>query len=68
MLEQWKKPEEIKKLGNEVEQELRKVVTERWGIRIHQVYITDVVPTRAYKILDGTPPPMMPVMAHEETD
>lgn len=67
-VEQWRQPEEIKKLGEAVEQELRKIVTEKWGIKIHQVYITDVVPAKAYKILDGAPPQMMPLIAPQESD
>ena len=40
---------ELKKLEDEVEDELRKLVTERWGIKIHQVYLTDVAPVTVYR-------------------
>ena len=42
--EQWKTPEFIKQLADEVKVELRKDVTEPWGIRIQEVYITHGVP------------------------
>lgn len=65
-IEQWKDPAEIRKLGEAVEQELRKIVTEKWGIKIHQVYITDVVPAKAYKILDGGPSPPTQLILQQE--
>ncbi|MBI4140078.1 hypothetical protein HY483_03905 [Candidatus Woesearchaeota archaeon] len=39
----WKAPKSIEILEDEVLKELRKIVTEKWGLKVHKVYITDVV-------------------------
>ncbi len=39
----WKTPKSIEILEDEVLKELRKIVTEKWGLKVHKVYITDVV-------------------------
>lgn len=47
----WKKPETISDLEKKVVEELRKVVTEKWGIKVHQVYVTDVTNARIFKFV-----------------
>jgi regulator of protease activity HflC (stomatin/prohibitin superfamily) len=37
----WKSPGVVKQVEQEVLKELREVVTERWGLKIHNIYITD---------------------------
>jgi regulator of protease activity HflC (stomatin/prohibitin superfamily) len=37
----WKSPEVVKQVETSVLEELREVVTGKWGLHIHNVYITD---------------------------
>jgi len=39
--QEWKDPDEVAKLEEQVKEELRQVVTEKWGLKIHRVYVTD---------------------------
>ena len=48
---EWKMPETISTLERHVIEELRKIVTEKWGLRIHQIYITDVTDAKIYKLV-----------------
>jgi hypothetical protein len=50
----WKKPETIIELEKKVVEELRKLVTEKWGIKLHQVYVTDVTNARIFKFVGDT--------------
>jgi len=47
----WKDPQTITTLEKHVIDELRKIVTEKWGLKIHQVYITDVTDAAIYKLV-----------------
>jgi hypothetical protein len=49
--EDWKNPSTITTLESSVESELKKVVTERWGLKIHKVYVTDLVPCNVSRLL-----------------
>ncbi|EKD27677.1 MAG: hypothetical protein ACD_79C00638G0003 [uncultured bacterium] len=49
--EEWKNPDTIANLERQVIEELRKVVTDKWGLKIHQLYVTDVTDTRIIKIV-----------------
>jgi hypothetical protein len=40
-LESWRDKKEIEKLEDEITKDLRKVVTDKWGLKIHQFSITD---------------------------
>jgi len=51
----WKKPETISTLERHVLEELRKIVTEKWGLKIHQIYITDVTDARIHKFVGAEP-------------
>lgn len=37
---EWKNPKVIEELEEEVKKELRKIVTEDWGLKIYEIYIT----------------------------
>lgn len=41
---EWQDPQVISQLEEEVLNELSELVTEKWGLKIHRVYITDNVP------------------------
>jgi len=49
--DEWKEPGTIINLEKQVIEELRKVVTEKWGLKIHQIYITDVTDARIIKFV-----------------
>jgi hypothetical protein len=36
-------------------EELRKIVTEKWGLKIHQIYITDVTDAKIVKFAGDVP-------------
>ncbi|MCX8147566.1 MAG: hypothetical protein N3D84_03805 [Candidatus Woesearchaeota archaeon] len=38
----WTNSENIDNLAKDVEKELRKIATEKWGLKIHKIYITDI--------------------------
>jgi len=59
--EEWKNPATISSLEKDVVDELRKIVTEKWGLKIHQVYITDVTDARVYKFAGSEHMPALPV-------
>jgi len=50
----WKMPATIIELEKKVVEELRKLVTEKWGIKVHQVYVTDVTDARIFKFVGDT--------------
>jgi len=52
--EDWKKPETIAELEKKVVEELRKLATEKWGIKVHQIYVTDVTNARIFKFVEDT--------------
>jgi len=51
----WKDPATISALERQVTEELRKVVTEKWGLKIHQIYITDVTDAKIVKFVGEVP-------------
>lgn len=54
MLKDYQDPAMLSDLEKKVELELRALVTERWGLEIFKLYITDVVPSSTNRlILDG---------------
>jgi len=52
--EDWKKPETIAEIEKKAVEELRKLVTEKWGIKVHQIYVTDVTNARIFKFVGDT--------------
>jgi hypothetical protein len=53
--EVWRDPDEIEKVEAATLEELRSVVTEKWGLKIHNVYITDNAPCHIRRIVhEGT--------------
>jgi len=48
---EWKLPETISALEKHVIDELRKIVTEKWGLKVHQLYITDVTDAKIHKFI-----------------
>ena len=59
--EEWKQPATISSIEKDVVDELRKIVTEKWGLKIHQVYITDVTDARIYKFAGSEHMAALPV-------
>lgn len=56
--EQWKDPKEIDALEENVLKELREIATEKWGLQIHRVYVTDNVSCNMQRVLyEGQPLP-----------
>lgn len=55
-LDDWKKPEIKKEVEKQVEEELRKVATKKWGLEIIKVYITDRAQTYLQRVLYEGPP------------
>ncbi len=51
----WKEPVTISTLEKQVIEELRKIVTEKWGLKIHQIYITDVTNANIVKFVGEVP-------------
>ncbi|HBB41668.1 MAG: hypothetical protein COW73_06810 [Nitrospirae bacterium CG18_big_fil_WC_8_21_14_2_50_70_55] len=51
----WQEPPTIAALERGVIDELRKIVTDKWGLKIHQVYITDVTDARIFKFVGDQP-------------
>jgi hypothetical protein len=51
----WKDPVTINTLEKQVIEELRKIVTEKWGLKIHQIYITDVTNANIVKFVGEVP-------------
>ncbi len=60
--EDWKRPETVADLEKKVVEELRKLVTEKWGIKIHQIYVTDVTNARIFNFVGDTH-----AIPHEQT-
>jgi len=55
-LKEWTEPQTIKDIENKVENDLRELVTEKWGLELLKVYITDNVPSQTSRlVLDGQP-------------
>ncbi|MBW2964229.1 hypothetical protein KY363_02110 [Candidatus Woesearchaeota archaeon] len=52
----WKNPQVIKQVEEEMACELREVVTEKWGLSIHRVYITDNADSNVQRVLHEGPP------------
>ncbi len=53
-LKDYQDPAILAELEKKVESDLRTLVTERWGLEIYKLYITDVVPSSTNRlILDG---------------
>ena len=53
--EEWKKKDTIEKLQKEVLEELRKIVTDEWGLKIHEIYIThNVAANIQYLVHEGS--------------
>jgi hypothetical protein len=62
----WKDPKVISCLEKQVAEELRKLVTEKWGLKIHRVYITDHVEGKVQRIMyEGAPMLIRDASAHE---
>ena len=55
-LNEWKDKEVITKLQEDVEIELRKIVSKKWGIDIHQVYVTNVTTKFNRIVYEGAVP------------
>jgi len=54
--EQWKNAEFITELEKKTLDELRDVATDKWGLKIHEIYITDNVPSTFQRVLyEGIP-------------
>src|SRR3989338_4309459 len=54
--EQWKNAEFITELEKKTLDELRDVATDKWGLKIHEIYITDNVPSTFQRVLyEGVP-------------
>lgn len=54
--EEWKTPKVVEDLEIQVLKGLREVVTEKWGLRIHKIYITDNVSCTVHRLThDGQP-------------
>ena len=53
--DEWQEPPTVATLEKQVIEELRKIVTEKWGLKIHQVYITDVTDARILKFVGEVP-------------
>jgi hypothetical protein len=53
--EDWKNPEFVDETEKKIIQELRKTVTEQWGLKIHKVYITDNVESSVHRIMLDIP-------------
>jgi flagellar basal body-associated protein FliL len=58
--EDWKDPQVIDKLEKNVMRELKTIVTEKWGLKIHRVYITDHVAGSTQRILHEGHPLFVP--------
>ena len=57
--EEWKDSKVIEKLQDEVRDEVREIVTAKWGLKIHNIYITDNVSSAFERIAyEGNPLPM----------
>jgi regulator of protease activity HflC (stomatin/prohibitin superfamily) len=52
----WKNPKIIERLQDKVLMELREVVTEKWGLEIYKVYVTDNVSCIVQRVLHEGPP------------
>ena len=52
----WKNPKVIERLQDKVLMELREVVTEKWGLEIYKVYVTDNVYCVVQRVLHEGPP------------
>lgn len=50
-LKDFQNKEKIKEIEKEVTEELRKIVTKDWGVKIHAVYVTDNVPCNVQRHL-----------------
>lgn len=59
--DEWQQPPTVVALEKQVIEELRKIATEKWGLKIHQVYITDVTDARIFKFVGEIP--MVPSIA-----
>lgn len=64
---EWKNPETISTLEKHVIDELRKIVTEKWGLKIHQIYITDVTDAAIYKFVSGEYGTVAPLVGAADT-
>ena len=51
--ERLTKREEVLKLAEEVRKDLRKVVTDEWGLKIHEVYVTDNPLSQVIRLYNG---------------
>ncbi|MBW2999672.1 hypothetical protein KY339_03290 [Candidatus Woesearchaeota archaeon] len=52
----WKDSKVIQEIENKVVEELRKIATEKWGLKIHRVYITDHVSCNMQRVAyEGQP-------------
>lgn len=56
MYEDWKKPQTVEELEKRVLHEMRKVVTGKWGLAIHSIYVTDNAGCNLQRILHEGPP------------
>ncbi|MBI4980806.1 SPFH domain-containing protein [Candidatus Woesearchaeota archaeon] len=53
---EWKNPDVIEELEIKVQKDLEEIVTHKWGLEIHEVYITDNVPCHTTRLThDGQP-------------
>lgn len=65
---EWKLPETISALEKHVIDELRKIVTEKWGLKVHQLYITDVTDAKVHKFIGSDVGQVIPFSGSESTD
>jgi hypothetical protein len=52
----WKNPAVIQQVESAIAEELRELVTEKWGLTIHSVYITDNADSNVQRVLHEGPP------------
>ncbi|HII72599.1 TPA: hypothetical protein HA265_07620 [Candidatus Woesearchaeota archaeon] len=63
----WKDSACIEEIEKKVVEELRPIVTDRWGLKIHCLYITDNAACHLQRVLyEGTPPGMTQGMPNQE--
>jgi hypothetical protein len=66
---EWKDPAFVEQLEKEVLDDLRKVVTDKWGVRIHEISITDNVRCNTIRLThDGQPITLQTILEHATTE
>lgn len=61
----WRDPVKIEEMEKKMLEELRKLVTDKWGIKVHNLKITDCIPSTTRNVqrimYEGQAPPVSPI-------